>query len=176
MPAPIVYRSRDPEVLAAADAWSTRLAEFDDAVREFVRSVDATEWVERSGGGLRGVIDPAGPGWRAGTPSPDGLHVPDRRTRAGKSLDERIERVNRLHPGRRPALPGMPGSSTGLPSNGGISTPGLDFTETGVLYITWGGGTAPALDGRVDDRWEPVPLSEWYARLEAREQAGRSDA
>ena len=181
MSEPYVYRSRSPEVLAAMNAAN-------EAVRAYVRAtseaLDAAgvgaykTWRETSGsrpGWFRGLDIPQDEfppkGWRM----LQQYAVPDKRTKAGKQADYMLRAVK--HPGDpRHSLTGMPPD---VSTPGGFSSCGMRMLEDGAaFYVWWRIDPAACREsfsrGKFEiDRslWEPVPLSEYYAAVEAADAA-----
>ena len=177
-----VYRSRDPEVLAAYKAaW--------DAVDAYVKETDAVlaeagvgdyqTWRQQGGwmiGHFSGIDIPEGQkppqGWRMNRD----YAVPDKRTKAGREVAQRLAAVR--HPGDpRQAFIGMP--SDVFTGGGRVLSAGVRVLEDGgALYVMW--TTDPAghresfrsRDAEVDlSLWERVKLSEYYAEVERADAA-----
>lgn len=167
----IVYRSTHPDVLehwrntgspAAQDAWRDRvnatLAELGFPGRRF-----ATQGEGRViGVEYPGDVIPEG--WRRDRELRSAI-VPARRTKLGKEIGQRLDRLHRPNPRRN--LPG------GMPE---IAFAKHTFLRCGIrpvgdaVYVIWSSEIDEG-DGRHIDPtvWERIKTSEYYAVLEAEE-------
>jgi hypothetical protein len=174
----IAYRSTDPDVLAAVDAAYEAITAYvkqEQAVLDGAGLGHYKVWATSNGWTPRrflGLDIPEGesppPGWRMNRE----YAVPDKRTAAGKHISAAIAAVR--HPGDpRHALIGMPPD---------VLTPG-GFQSCGMrrigdaLYVTWrncdpAGAVRSFTAGAFEidaAKWERVPLSAYYAAVEAEE-------
>jgi hypothetical protein len=175
----VVYRSTHPDVLAAYHAIQDDYRDFVAWMRSVVAEHDPTG--ERHPISVKGsaCLWFVGMSHEDGQPIPDGWRrsaktgylVPDRRRAAGKRLAQTMEsRSQKFSPAERIEAAGMPGILWG-PSR--FFTGGFDLLEDdAAVYAPWSGEAEPLLDGKVDlGRWERVPLSRYYAAVEARDAA-----
>lgn len=176
---PVVYRTRDPEVLAAYRAAWDAIRAYVDAVKAVLDEYGAGEyqvWTDANGfhpGQICGIDIPEDrdppEGWRM----QGDYAVPDKRTGKGRALCKALESVT--HPGDPlSALDGMPSLVfTGT----GLARPGAVPLEDGTgLYVTWTTGPEQCRDGEVDRAiWERVKLSEYHAAKEAAAEAAKAD-
>lgn len=177
MHAVIAFRTRDPEVLSAWEAWHTAMQEHHERISVYQRSLDPTHKFNlyTSGDGTR-VISLASkdgspqcpPGWRR---CADGFFRPDKRTKDGKAEAKRLETLNAQAPPRL-AVKGMPDEVRTPNEWGGdwgqqiVYHCGI-FVHDGVAYAYW--GAFP--DGYDESIWEELRPSEFYAAQEAFEAA-----
>jgi hypothetical protein len=179
-----VYRSRDPEAVAA---WIAAC----DAVEDYVAQTAAIlkdaglggyqvyRDTSLSPGRFAGLAIPHGgkppPGWRMGAR----FAVPHRGTKAGREVYAALEAVK--HPGDPGSrIPGMPGMIVRVSR---IHRPGVRVLENGAaLYVTWSTEPRDTADSFVHSksevdpgRWQRIPLSEYYAEVE-RTDAAKAEA
>jgi hypothetical protein len=178
---PVVYRTTDPEVLAAYRKAGDALEAYVAAVRAVLDAHGVgSYWIWADTGWspamFRGIVIPGGEepprGWRIRGE----CAVPHKSTSAGRAVDTALKAV--AYPGNpRGSLKGMPVMAlTGL----GLAHPRVEFLgQDAALYVTWrtdpecGGEVGRGLDRSVDRTlWERIPLSVYYLAREAAPEAG----
>jgi hypothetical protein len=175
----VVYRTTDPEIKAAWDAfceaykrWQAACLSFAAEQGEGREPIIMSGWGDRRLAGLSHKANQLVPdGWRIVPRSWPQYIVPLRKTKAGRELSDRMQAL------RLPAWtpPAMPDS---IWTGNSVFHPGME-THGGVLYIVWGtdiesskieSGAAGFSKEQFDPaRWERVKLSEFYAAREAEE-------
>lgn len=177
---PIVYRSTDPAVLAAVEAAWQAIGDYAKQIRATLDGLGLGEYKHWSADGgwhpgeFRGIDIPQDQfppdGWRM----KGDFAVPDKRKAAGKRAWKALSEVR--HPGDpRRALIGMPPD---LLTPGGYQSCGLRRINS-AIYATWRNcdpagavGSFSAASSEIDaSLWERIPLSEYYAAVEADEAA-----
>jgi hypothetical protein len=170
----VAYRSADPEVVRA---WTGAADGINDYVKATQAVLDAAGLgqykVYRHNGWSPGQF--AGLAIPAGETAPTGWRmlrdyaVPDRRLKAGKTIDAAIAAVK--HPGD--PLHKLVGMPPDMLTGGRFLTPGVRLLEDrSALYVTWRAdpaGSESFFSGRAEidlGRWERVPLSRYYAAVE----------
>lgn len=175
---PFVYRTADPEVIAA---WGEAFAAISAYVAETKAVLDAAGLSQygylRSNasfhpGRFAGLAipdreDPPA-GWRMNT-GPERA-VPDRRYKAGRAVDDALKAVK--HPGSPLwSLTGMPSD---LLTGGSYITPAMRLLEDGAaLYAVWWEDPERFPEsfsrGRAEidtGKWQKVKLSDYYREVE----------
>jgi len=179
MSAPVeVYRTTDPELLAAWDSAVERKRQWNDAVAEFCEkhSGDRRFWQsnflgsEYFDGPLVPADDVVPVGWRRDRKR-QGMMRPNRRTPEGKEIAKAMAGLSRA-PSFDAALQGMPSTVDGErnPHEGSrrVHSCGASRTDT-YLEVEWG---VKVPEDQVDARWSRIPLSQWHLEKEqAEEQA-----
>jgi hypothetical protein len=179
---PVVYRSRDPEVV---QAWINATGSIDTYVQQTQRVLDAyglagyQAYRHSSGwspGRFSGLAIPGGEKPPAGWRMNGRFAVPDKRVKAGKQVAAALDAVK--HPGDPLLkLTGMlPDAESG---RGGFSSPGVRLMEDrAAVYVTWSfnpegrNSFLGARDAAIDfTLWERVKLSEYYAEAERTNEA-----
>jgi hypothetical protein len=171
MDTPTVYRTRDPELLAA---WAESQAGLKTWTGELKSYVEAQGLAGRRVyfNSLTGAI--LGIEHSDGQPVPDGWRVdrrrglvPARAKKAGREIAAHLDRLHRPDP--RGRLAGMPATHFAGLDDGRVSllAPKVELKADGALYAVWP-GSAPH-DEIDHTRWELVRLSEYYALLEREE-------
>lgn len=177
---PVIYRSRTPEVLAAWKAACADLDAYIAATKAIIDEAGFAGWPVFRSNGSWGYGRFAGVGLPEGERVPAGWRiakhclVPDKRTRAGREMRERLDAVE--HPGSlNGKLPGMPADALNGMS-GYIVSPDVRVLGE-CVYAEW--STDPeraeasfsSQSTAVDhDLWERVRLSEYYAAREAEDE------
>lgn len=172
MPSDLIYRSADPEVLAAWDQAAQTYRDYCDRRKEQLAAWGLPGhpvYVSRSvfGNVMRGIdkqgLSVAPPGWR--TERNKGYLVPSRTTKAGKKIAVEFDALVRL-PDVRAAL-----EPFGMPAHqweGNRITAYAARRDQDEIWIRWEDVRADELDEKVDhSRWMQVKLSEYYAMVEA---------
>ncbi|HEV2928619.1 MAG TPA: hypothetical protein VGW74_08000 [Propionibacteriaceae bacterium] len=168
-PDKLAYRSTHPDALAT---WDQSHADR----RSWRERVDAWVAAHGPGGGRPWLIsasflgeqfagfrpvdgDVAAPpeGWRVERGYLEPVLVPDRRRAAGRRLQEGMKALGICS---HPRLPGMPREVFGT---GRSYRPGMR-RQADAIYVTWSGQADPEVDGTY---WERIPLSTYYAAIEA---------
>ncbi|QYB01440.1 hypothetical protein I1A62_29850 [Rhodococcus sp. USK10] len=177
MSAPVeVYRTDDPDVLAAIETQKAAYDEWRSRIHQFAESITGTSdiWVGRfldlefCTGLQIAAAAPVPEGWRRKTKESESL-VPDRRTKLGNEFDRQFAKLRNAPSLRR--MSGMPTEVDGLynPKTGAGTTHtfGIDYPgESGYVEVTWGIEVPPE---KVGPQWQKVPLSQWHAEREAAE-------
>ncbi|MBM4683800.1 hypothetical protein GS532_07655 [Rhodococcus hoagii] len=169
-----VYRTTDPEILAAWDEMKARISQWWDDVQAFCvkHSGSTMMW----GGNRLGVEIFNGPlvpedgvipeGWRRDRKTP-GMMVPAKRSPAGKLIAAEMSKLSKS-PDAAEALLGMPRTVSSEYRDGSgrgrIHSCGTERREHD-LEVTWG---CAVPSDQVDERWTRVPLSQWHAEQEAK--------
>lgn len=179
MSAPIeVYRTTDPELLAAWDAAVERKRQWNEDVADFCEkhSGDRRSWqgnflgIEYFDGPLVPADDVVPVGWRRDRKR-RGMMRPNRRTPEGKEIAKAMAGLSRA-PSFDAALQGMPSTVNGEhdPQEGSqrMHSCGASRRDT-YLEVTWG-VNVPA--EQVDARWTRVSLSQWHLEKEQAEAQG----
>jgi len=115
---------------------------------------------------------PSESGWRLD--SKQRVWKPALRTAAGRLLNDRLESLSNVSTLTALAQIGVPQYVFGGLN---LFRPGFEFDEEEpAVYVTWSGYDAAkeftSSTAKVPEvEWEEVPLSRWYARLEAKEAA-----
>jgi hypothetical protein len=169
---PIVYRSRDPQVIGTWQEMTWAIADYVAAVGKILAAAGADGYPavydtkDRYHGRFTGLAVPPDkqlpPGWRMN----GDCAVPDTCRAAGRWVAAALAEVK--HPGDpRQALIGMPGD---VLTPDGLTGCGVQLLEDGAaLYVTWRGsaltsgavtGTATAVDLRL---WERADPGEYHA-------------
>ena len=168
-----VYRTTDPELLAAWDEAVECKWQWNDAVAEFCEkhSGDRRSWqsnflgIEYFDGPLVPADDVVPVGWRRDRKR-RGMMRPNRRTPEGKEIAKAMAGLSRA-PSFDAALQGMPSTVDGEhdPQEGShrIHSCGASRRDT-YLEVTWG-VKVPA--EQVDARWVRIPLSQWHLEKES---------
>lgn len=169
----VAYKSGAVEVVEAWQDFQARMKENRAKREEMVKRFGRDLWVNRSGfgHGTRVVGFDELPGDTEETLPPElrknkttGRIEPNRRRKAGKDLDAELEKLTT----RGPELPGMPAwTLVGL----SVLAPAISEID-GEILMLWGdaiegSSNSPSIDAGL---WERVPLSEYYAKIEAAEQ------
>ncbi|MEV0831487.1 MULTISPECIES: hypothetical protein [Streptosporangiaceae] len=170
-----VYRTRQPETVALAASYTEAYKAWQARVAETLTDLGFPEREPVVAGallryGVAGIKHQDGemipPGWRVTWMYDQDLLVPDRRTKAGKAAGARLEQLEMPTDPRR-LLPGMPAE---VRIDGHRYNPGMACRENdSALYVTW--KHAPPADWVDTVIWDRVPLSEYYAVVEAEDAA-----
>lgn len=179
-----VYRTQDPEILAAIEQYKTDEYAWRKASRAlmrkwFGRGKNAPKIVTRGDhwiGVSVGQGDPPA-GWRL--ERRHWIWVPFRTKPAGKLVAQAMDGCQPPKPPNN-RFKGMPAFVMGAMSNGmGLAMHSAGARELdGWLYATWSVEltATPKKDRSYDPAvWEPVPLSQFYAAVEAAD-AAKADA
>ena len=191
----VVYRSRDPRVLAVIESFEAETKAWAEKAAALLAELgfgDRKWMVQRPPDGMRitgitvrdGDRENPPPGWRIIDHAGPALR-PNRRLKAGKEAQTRIDQCQPpKHP--RARLPGMPGCYFSATA---IHFPNLGDLGDGAVYVDWS-TRVPELTADLDPKekkrrggvdlaiWERVKLSEYYAAVEAAAEppAGESRA
>jgi hypothetical protein len=167
----VVYRTTDPDTVAAYRQACEERASWVDRVEAFAKSINGGNAYTTTGFGRESFVgievkgDPP-QGWRIQTnKSGQQYLVPRRSTKAGKEAAQAFDALCHA-PSAKDVLNGMPhGFLSG--AEGGIAffSPGARI-DGDVLTVVWG-AELPKSE-RVGPQWERVPLSAYYAEIEAR--------
>ncbi len=170
-----VYVSRKPKVLKAWDDAGNAIQSYLNQTRAVLAAAGLSEYGTyraTSGwhpGQFTGLAIPDGEKPPAGWRMLSEFAVPDKRLKAGKAIAAALKAVK--HPGD--PLNRIPGMPADVMAGGGFQTPGVRMLD-GALYVIW--RTDPATcstsfmskSTEIDaDLWERVPLSVYYAAVEA---------
>jgi hypothetical protein len=194
MPDLVVYRSEHPDVLAVIADFEAEHKAWDEKAHALLAELGFADraWMVRhlsDGMRITGVAvrdgDRENPpaGWKVAEGDRPVL-TPDKRRKAGKDAQARIDKCQPpTHP--RVRLPGMPGVYF---SEHRIHYPNLRDLGDGAIYVEWS-TEVPELAADGDDKrrasgvdlgiWQRIKLSEFYAAVEAHEEAeekGPADA
>lgn len=167
--AEVVFRSTHPDVLSvladyrqAMDVWRGRsaalLVDLGFEGRDFLVAYGlGSRWIT----GIEPLPGEEPPtGWRIAHRSDQDVLVPDKRRKAGKDADARIQQTQ-PPADVRGHLPGMPGTQW---AGSTIYTPALCEID-GAVWVRWREDVS-----RVDEAlWERVPLSQYWAAREAQD-------
>lgn len=169
----VVYRTSEPITVAAYREACELRASWGDRVVAYAKSVNGGNAYTSSGFGherFEGieVKGEAPEGWRIHTSRRGQQYlVPRRSTKAGKAAAEAFDALVSA-PSTKDALVGMPaGFLSG--AEGGIAffSPGASI-DGGVLTVVWGAELPEGEAEKVGPQWERVPLSAYYAEIEAK--------
>lgn len=167
-----VYRTTDPELLAAWDVAAEKYRKWVDEVGDFCeqhsgdrRYYSSSIWGERYfDGPLAPVLDDDLPiGWRRDRKHPERM-LPNRRTPEGRELAKQMDGLRRA-PTLSAALAGMPRDVQGPGRRDGSFTSHSCGAERRAddIEVTW--GIAVPAD-KVDERWTKIALSQWHGERE----------
>ncbi|MGI5223582.1 hypothetical protein [Actinoallomurus sp. CA-142502] len=195
----IAYRSTHPDVLATLAKYHADVKQWQADAAELLKELGFTDRGFLVGRGL-GQRWIAGVEYRDGDPVPTGWRLrkrrgrvegltPHRGTQAGRAIAAQIQAcpvpdMPQAH------LPGMPADR---PSDEGLRSPGLR-EMAGAVYVTWTIDAIPEIPADGPEReehlgddehwrtirlvhhvdlaiWERVPLSQYYATVEAQDEA-----
>lgn len=170
-----VYRTKNPEVIAAFHEQERALEEWDWKCQAFAKQhTGTTDFYSSDGLGqlamvglvCRGSDDGPPDGWRHDRQIE--MLLPDKRSKLGKQYARDMAALATA-PNVRDALRGMPvlvhGRSTGQGAK--VWTSGVGMTPDGAVECAWG-CHVPASD--VDPEvWTKIPLSQYHAEMEANE-------
>lgn len=177
-----VYRTTDPELLAAWDKAAEEKRRWYDAVAEFCEehSGDRRWWHsnflgrEHFDGPLVPADDVVPVGWRRDRKRP-GMMRPNRRTPEGKEIAKTLAELS-WAPSFDTALQGMPSTVDGEhdPQRGSHRVHSCGASRSSAyLEVQWG-VKVPA--DQIDGRWTKVPLSQWHLEKEQDEEANLRNA
>ncbi len=174
MTTPTVYRTRRPDVLAVALAYGEAYTAWRERVVALLAELGFPGRTPLILGGflryrLTGIeCEPdehPPPGWRVAETNGHWALVCDQRTKIGKAARAQLDAAE---PPRDPRLdlPGMPAQHW---IGHRILHPAMQVLEDDkALYITWREAPESGIDATI---WERVPLSEFYAAVEAHDSA-----
>ncbi len=172
-----VYRTTDPELLAAWDKAAEQKRQWYDAVTKFCKehSDDSRWWhsnllgIEYFDGPLVPADDVVPAGWRRDRKR-RGMMRPNRRTPEGKEIAKAMAGLSRA-PSFDAALQGMPRTVKVEydPQEGSQRMHSCGASRRDAyLEVTWG-VKVPA--DQIDGRWTKVPLSQWHLEREQAEES-----
>jgi hypothetical protein len=169
----VVYRTTHPDTIATYREACEERASWGDRVVAFAKSVNGGNAYTTTGFGRERFVgievkgDPP-EGWRIQTNKHGQQYlVPRRSTKAGKEAAKAFDALQ-YAPSAKDVLNGMPaGFLSG--AEGGIAffSPGARI-DGDVLTVLWGAELPKGEAERVGPQWERIPLSTYYADVEAR--------